>query len=172
MYRKYCQLETRLLHVTYFQSLMNLSWLAEATKPFTVDTAKAVIKPSWADKVIVLFSAMFHSSIDYMKNVPIINHVFLSCILEVGEMTNNANIKEKIKTCLITADDEQWRICWMENTWVKLTAITAKLMNTFPFISCSKSPNPNWVLTHWCQQLPGWIPTYRIYCLCMTLKPY
>lgn len=48
----------------YFHSLTNLSWLAEATYPVTVDTAKAAISPWWADRVMVLFSLMFHSSKD------------------------------------------------------------------------------------------------------------
>lgn len=48
----------------YFQSLTNLSWLAEATKPATPDTAKEAINPSWPVRVIVLFSFMFHSSKD------------------------------------------------------------------------------------------------------------
>lgn len=52
------------LFLFYFHSLMNLSWLAEATKPDAVDTAKDDTKPSWADRVIVLFSVVFQSSND------------------------------------------------------------------------------------------------------------
>lgn len=46
----------------HFQSFTHLSWLAEATKPKTLDVAKEVTCPSCAAKVIVLFSCVFQSS--------------------------------------------------------------------------------------------------------------
>lgn len=55
--------------LNHFHNLTNLSWLAEATKPVTVDTANAAISPSWADRVIVLFSVMFQSSRDCTQQV-------------------------------------------------------------------------------------------------------
>ncbi|KAM0933393.1 hypothetical protein DsansV1_C35g0228491 [Dioscorea sansibarensis] len=41
---------------------MNLSWLAEASNPVTVDADNAAISPSCAGRVIVLLSDMSQSS--------------------------------------------------------------------------------------------------------------
>ena len=89
---------------THFQSLRNLSWLAEATKPFTVETAKEVMRPSWADRVIVLFSLMFHNSNDYTTlNLPSIRcqnynrmyglHVLLT--IQLGQNTTRCIITQQ-----------------------------------------------------------------------------
>lgn len=54
------------MHISaaYFHSLTELSWLAEATIPVTGDCAKAETMFSWAEIVMLLFSAMFQSSKD------------------------------------------------------------------------------------------------------------
>lgn len=49
---------------SHFHNLTQLSWLAEATKPVTFDTANEEISLSCAGSVIVLFSVMFQSSRD------------------------------------------------------------------------------------------------------------
>ena len=48
----------------YFHNLTELSWLAEATIPVTGDCARAEIMFSCPGIVMLLFSAMFHSSND------------------------------------------------------------------------------------------------------------
>lgn len=48
----------------YFQSFTHLSWLADATTPVALDTAKAAIRPSCAGSIMVLFSFMSQISSD------------------------------------------------------------------------------------------------------------
>ena len=72
-------------------------------------------------------------------------------------------------TCLVTTDDQQWWICWVKNTGVELVAITTQLMNTLPFVSWSKRPNSDRILTYRCQELTRRIPADRMNWFCMSL---
>lgn len=54
----------------YFHSLTDLSWLAEATNPTTLDAAKPAMSPSCAARETVLLSDMFQSSKDCKKEFP------------------------------------------------------------------------------------------------------
>lgn len=49
----------------YFHSFTHLSWLADATIPVAGDWANPAMRPSWAGRVMLLFSAIFHNSKDW-----------------------------------------------------------------------------------------------------------
>lgn len=72
---------------------------------------------------------------------------------------------------LVTTDNQQWRICRMEDAWMEFISITAQLMNTFPFTSWSQRPNSDRILTNRCKELTRRTPADRVDWLSMPLHP-
>lgn len=75
-----------------------------------------------------------------------------------------------VKTCLVTANDQQRRICWMENTSLELVASAAQLMDVVPFATGANFPHSNQVVTHRCEILASRIPTNRMDKVFVTLN--
>ena len=163
----------------YFHNLTELSWLADATIPVSGDWARAEIIFSCAGIVMLLFSAMFHSSKDYLTIMKttvrsafyivayltdikchIVNAIHYKCHHTLAYCCLRCYGCNGVRTHRDSSNDQESWITWMKNARVELVPIRAKLLNT---LSWSWRPNFHQTLTDRCHIISICIPTNVVY---------
>jgi hypothetical protein len=77
--------------------------------------------------------------------------------------------EEICETCLVTTNNEQRRVSWVEDTCLELVPAAVQLMHKFTVMSRSKRPYSDSIFTDRSKIVPGWVPTNWFNILRVTL---